>query len=73
MLKDNKLKDKFSENEKNQVKEKINGIFDWRNNHPGALKEEYDNKIVEIGEILNPIMENIYKQDEGILRMHGEE
>ena len=73
MLKDNKLNDKFTEDEKNQIKEKINAIFDWRNNHPGVSKEEYDNKMDEIGEILNPIMENIYKQDEGILRMHGEE
>lgn len=73
MIKDNKLKNKFSEDEKNQIKEKINAIFDWRNNHPGASKEEFDNKLDEIKEMLNPIIEKIYKEDEGILRVHGEE
>ena len=73
MIKDDKLKDKFSEDEKNQIKEKINAIFDWRNNHPGASKEEFDNKNDEIRKMLNPIMEKIYKQDEGVLRIQGEE
>ena len=73
MIKDDKLKDKFSEDEKNQIKEKINAIFDWRNNHPGASKEEFDNKLDEIKEMLNPIMEKIHKEDEGILRIHGED
>ena len=73
MIKDNKLKDKFSEDEKNQIKEKINAIFDWRNNHSGASKEEFDNKNDEIRKMLNPIMEKIYKQDEGVLRIQGEE
>ena len=55
-VKDLNSKNKFSQNEKNQIKEKINEIYDWRNNNPVATKDEYDAKIKEIKEIINPII-----------------
>ena len=68
MIKDLKEKNKFSENEKNLIKIKINEIYDWRNNNHSASKEEYDAKIKEIETSLNPIMQKICKQDENVLK-----
>ena len=66
-VKDLNSKNKFSQNEKNQIKEKINEIYDWRNNNPVATKDEYDAKIKEIKEIINPIIKKICQQDKGLL------
>lgn len=67
MIKDIKINKKFSENDKNQIQIKIDEIYDWINNNVISSKEEYKNKIKEIEAILNPILKNIYREDNEIL------
>ena len=61
-LNDEKLKDKFSEDEKKKVGDKIDEVLKWVNDNPAASKEEYDAKVKEIEAVFNPIMQKIYQQ-----------
>ena len=61
-VKEEKLKDKFSEDEKKQIETKVDEILKWVNDNPAASKEEYDAKQKEIEAIFNPIMQKIYQQ-----------
>ena len=51
-LKDDKLKDKFTEELKNDIENIIEEILKWDNDNPGASKEEYETKIREIESVL---------------------
>ena len=64
-IKDEKLKDKFSEDEKKQIETKVDEVLKWVNDNPAASKEEYDAKQKEIETIFNPIMQKIYQQAGG--------
>ena len=64
-LTEEKLKDKFSEDEKKQIETKVDEILKWTNDNPAASKEEYDAKVKEIEAIFNPIMQKIYQQQGG--------
>jgi len=64
-LSEEKLKDKFSEDEKKQIETKVDEILKWTNDNPAASKEEYDAKVKEIEAIFNPIMQKIYQQQGG--------
>ena len=64
-LKDEKLKDKFSEDEKKQIETKVDEVLKWANDNPAASKEEYDAKTKEIEAVFNPIMQKIYQQAGG--------
>jgi len=64
-IKDEKLKDKFSEDEKKQIENKVDEVLKWVNDNPAASKEEYDSKQKEIEAIFNPIMQKIYQQAGG--------
>jgi len=64
-LKDEKLKDKFSEDEKKQIEGKVDEVLKWLNDNPAASKEEYDAKLKEIEAAFNPIMQKIYQQAGG--------
>ena len=64
-LKDEKLKDKFSEDEKKQIETKVDEVLKWANDNPAASKEEYDAKVKEIEAVFNPIMQKIYQQAGG--------
>ena len=64
-VKEEKLKDKFSEDEKKQIETKVDEILKWVNDNPAASKEEYDAKQKEIEAIFNPIMQKIYQQTGG--------
>ena len=55
-IKDEKLKDKFSEDEKKQIETKVDEVLKWVNDNPAASKEEYDAKQKEIETIFNPII-----------------
>ena len=61
-INDEKLKDKFSEDEKKQIETKVDEVLKWTNDNPAASKEEYDAKVKEIEGIFNPIMQKIYQQ-----------
>ena len=64
-IKDEKLKDKFSEDEKKQIENKVDEVLKWVNDNPAASKEEYDAKQKEIEAIFNPIMQKVYQQAGG--------
>ena len=54
-----RLKDKFYEEDKKQIKNKIDEVLNFVNDNPDALKEEYNEKLKEIEEVFNPIKEKI--------------
>ena len=64
-INEEKLKDKFSEDEKKQIQEKVDEVLKWSNDHPVAGKDEYDAKVKELEAIFNPIMSKIYQQSGG--------
>ena len=64
-INEEKLKDKFTEDEKKTISSKVDEVLQWTNNNPAASKEEYDAKVKEIEAIFNPIMQKIYQQAGG--------
>ena len=64
-LNEEKLKDKFSEDEKKQIETKVDEILKWTNDNPAASKEEYDAKVKEIEAIFNNIMQKKYQKQGG--------
>ena len=64
-LNEEKLKDKFSEEDKKAVETKVDEILKWTNDNPAASKEEYDAKVKEIEAVFNPIMQKVYQQAGG--------
>ena len=60
-LNDEKLKDKFTEEDKKAIEAKVNEVLKWMN----PSKEEYDAKITEVEAVFNPIMYKIYQKNEG--------
>ena len=65
-MNEEKLKDKFSEDEKKKINEKADEILKWSNENPQAAKEEYDAKVKELEAIFNPIMQRIYQSMGGM-------
>ena len=58
-IKEERLKDKFYEEGKKQIENKIDEVLNFVNDNPDALKEEYNEKLKEIEEVFNPIKEKI--------------
>ncbi len=65
-LTEEKLKDKFSEEEKTKVNEMTDEALKWANDHPAASKEEIDAKIKELEAVFNPIMMRVYQETGGM-------
>ena len=65
-LTEEKLKDKFSEEEKTKVNEMTDEALKWANDHPVASKEEIDAKIKELEAVFNPIMMRVYQETGGM-------
>ena len=59
-LTDEKLKDKFTEEDKTTVNEKADEVITWLDNNHDASKEEYDAKYKELETLFNPIMSKAY-------------
>ena len=59
-LTDEKLKDKFSDDEKTTIEGKADEIITWLDNNHDANASEYDTKRKELEEIFNPIMSKAY-------------
>ena len=59
-LTDDKLKDKFSEEEKTTIDGKADEVITWLDNNHDANASEYDAKRKELEEIFNPIMSRAY-------------
>uniref|UniRef100_A0A7S0VSR7 Heat shock protein 70 n=1 Tax=Hemiselmis tepida TaxID=464990 RepID=A0A7S0VSR7_9CRYP len=61
-IKDEKIKDKISEEEKKIIEEKTNEIISAIENDESLEKEDYEKKENELKEIANPIISKIYQQ-----------
>ena len=59
-LSDDKLKDKFSEEDKNLLNEKTDEVITWLDNNYDVSKEEYDSKYKSLESVFNPIMSKTY-------------
>jgi len=59
-LKDDKLKDKFSSDEKSSVEKAVEEKIKWIETNPDAHAEEYEAKQKELEGIFNPIISKIY-------------
>ena len=58
---DEKLKDKFTEEDRKQVNEKSDEIISWMDDNLGASTEELEGKRKELETLFNPIMQKAYQ------------
>lgn len=61
-LDDEKLKDKFTEEDKLSVQEKITEVQNWYDENFDAEKEQYEEKQKELESVFSPIMMKVYQQ-----------
>jgi len=59
------LKDKISEDDKEEIETAIDEVLEWLDENQEAEKEEYDEKQKELEGIANPIMQKVYQQSGG--------
>ena len=71
-MKEEKLKAKFSEDDKRKVNDKVDEVLKWCNEHPSADKGEYEAKTKEIEDVFNPIMRNVYQQEQQQQQTNGD-
>ena len=64
-IKDEKIKDKISENEKEELEKKISEILTFIEKNEDLEKEEYEEKENELKNLANPIITKIYQQGSG--------
>jgi heat shock 70kDa protein 1/2/6/8 len=60
-LADEKLKDKFTESDKQTIEQQTKDALQWLDGNPSAEKEDLERKQKEMEEVLNPIMVRIYQ------------
>jgi L1 cell adhesion molecule like protein len=60
-LNEEKLKDKFTDEDKKLINEKVDESLKWSNDHPAASKDEFDSKVKELESVFNPIMMRVYQ------------
>jgi len=65
-LGEEKLKDKFSEDEKTSINKGCDEALKWMNEHPAATKDEIDAKYKELESQFNPIMMRVYQASGGM-------
>jgi endoplasmic reticulum chaperone BiP len=56
------LQEKLSESDKSLLSKTIEDALVWLEDHPGAEKEDYDNKQKEVEKVANPILKRAYEQ-----------
>ena len=61
-LNDEKLKDKFTDEDKTSVEDKIKEVQEWYDDHLDAEKEEFESKQKELESVFSPIMMRVYQQ-----------
>jgi L1 cell adhesion molecule like protein len=64
-LTEEKLKDVFTPDEKDQITQKTDEALKWSNDNPAASKEEFDAKVKELEGVFNPIMMRVYQASGG--------
>jgi len=60
-LDDDKLKDKFSDDDKKAVSEKANEILKWLEENQSAEKDEFEHQQKEMEKVFNPIITKVYQ------------
>ena len=61
-LNDEKLKDKFTDEDKTSVEDKIKEVQEWYDDHLDAEKEEFESKQKELESVFSPIMMRVYQE-----------
>ena len=61
-LNDEKLKDKFTDEDKTSIEDKIKEVQDWYDENVEAEKEEFESKQKELESVFSPIMMKVYQQ-----------
>jgi len=64
-LSDEKLKGKFSEQDRGTLTAKIEDTLNWIDSNQASQKEEFEEKQKELESIANPIMAKLYQNGEG--------
>jgi L1 cell adhesion molecule like protein len=59
-LKDEKFKDKFTEDDKKKIEAVIEETQKWIDANPNAETEEYKKKTKALEEVFHPIMQRVY-------------
>lgn len=70
-LKDEKLKDKFTPEERSRLEELVDQTFKWIESNQNEEPEMYKNKQSKLEEAFNPIMTKIYQQTGGATPTNG--
>ncbi|KAK3911269.1 Heat shock 70 kDa protein cognate 4 [Frankliniella fusca] len=70
-VEDDKMKDKISETEKQQILDKCNETVKWLDANQLAEKEEYEHKQKEVEAVCNPIITKLYQGAGGAGGMPG--
>jgi len=65
-LNEEKLKDKFSEDEKTSINKGCDDALKWLNDNPAAQKDEIDVQYKELEAKFNPIMMRVYQASGGM-------
>ena len=71
-MNEEKLKDKFTEEDKATIEAKISDIQTWIDSNGSATKEEFDGKTKEFEAVFHPIMQKVYAQGGGGEGTEGE-
>lgn len=64
-IKDEKLKDKFKDDEKKKIEEALNEAQKWYDAHHDGTAEQFKEKVKELEDVFNPIMTRIYQESGG--------
>jgi len=59
-LKDEKMKEKISQDERTKLEEKIKELQSWVDMNPHAEESEYSKRQKELEDMFNPIMTRVY-------------
>lgn len=63
-IEDDKLKDKIGEDNLKNIRESVDDIIKWFDEDNNYKKEDYDNKMKELQNLFNPVMGQMYNQDD---------
>jgi len=64
-IKDEKLQDKFSDEEKTTLEKKVEEALKWVESNPNAHAEEFEKQQKELESVFNPIISKVYQQAGG--------
>ena len=63
-IEDDKLKEKIGEDNLKNIRESVDDIIKWFDEDNNYEKEDYDNKMKELQNLFNPVMGQMYNQDD---------